>query len=68
MLSIEAAFNKLQAVLLTGAPARVEDMEFRRRILQATANVTFIRAFDALCAEINRIMQSGADISRSTAA
>ena len=65
MLTIEAAFKKLKAALLTGAPAHEEDMKFHRSILQATANVTFVRAFDALYAEIDQIMQAGVDISRS---
>jgi DNA-binding FadR family transcriptional regulator len=65
MLAIEAAFAKLRAALLTGAPAHVEDMEFHRGVLHATANPAFILAFNALAGEIGEIMQAGVDISRS---
>jgi len=65
MLAIDAAFGRLKAALMTGAPAHAEDMDFHRSILQATANVAFARAFNALYAEIDQIMQAGVDISRS---
>ncbi len=40
-------------------------MELHRRIALATANPAFIIAFDALAAEMERVMRAGVDISRS---
>lgn len=65
MFGIEDAFARLKAALLTGAPAHLEDMEFHRQVLQATANAAFLEAFGALETEISEIMQAGVDISRS---
>lgn len=65
MAGIEEALEGLRAVLLSSAPAHEEDMELHRRIVLATANPAFLTAFDALVADINKIMRAGVDISRS---
>lgn len=65
MTGIEAALEGLRAALLSSAPAHDEDMELHRRIVLATANPAFLAAFDALFADIDKIMRAGVDISRS---
>jgi GntR family transcriptional repressor for pyruvate dehydrogenase complex len=65
MAAIEAGLDELRDALLSSAPAHAEDMELHRRIVAATANPAFPLAFEALSAEIDRIMQAGVDISRS---
>ncbi len=40
-------------------------MELHRCIVLATANPAFLSAFDALFADIDKIMRAGVDISRS---
>jgi len=65
MARIEAALHDLRRALLSNAPAHLEDMELHRRIVQATANPAFLAAFDALEADVDRIMRAGVDISRS---
>jgi DNA-binding FadR family transcriptional regulator len=65
MARIEAGLQDLRRALLSNAPAHVEDMELHRRIVQATANPAFLTAFDALEADVDRIMRAGVDISRS---
>ena len=62
---IEEGRELLRDALLSSAPAHAEDMEFHRRIVLASANPAFAIAFDALAAEIERIMRAGVDISRS---
>lgn len=62
---IEAALEDLRAALLSSAPAHVEDMELHRRIVCATANPAFLVAFEALEADVDKIMRAGVDISRS---
>jgi GntR family transcriptional regulator, transcriptional repressor for pyruvate dehydrogenase complex len=62
---IEEAYEKLRAALASGVPAHVEDMDFHRRILLATANAAFVWAFNALSDEISHLMHAGVDISRS---
>lgn len=63
--SIEDGLLKLRAALLSNAPAHVEDMELHRRIVLATANASFLSAFEALQSDVDRIMQAGVGISRS---
>jgi DNA-binding FadR family transcriptional regulator len=65
MAAIEEALERLRAALLSSAPAHDEDMELHRRIVLATANPAFLPAFDALFADVDRIMRAGVDISRS---
>jgi len=65
MTGIEEALEGLRAALLSSAPAHDEDMELHRRIVLATANPAFLAAFDALFADIDKIMRAGVDISRS---
>jgi len=65
MLGMERALENLDAALLTGLPAHIEDMELHRRILLATANAAFLWAFEALSDEIDQIMRAGVDISRT---
>lgn len=62
---IEAALEDLRAALLSSAPAHVEDMELHRQIVRATANPAFLVAFEALEADVDKIMRAGVDISRS---
>lgn len=62
---IEAALEDLRAALLSSAPAHAEDMELHRRIVRATANPAFLVAFEALEADMDKIMRAGVDISRS---
>ncbi len=65
MTLIEAALEDLRAALLSSAPAHAEDMELHRRIVRATANPAFLVAFEALEADVDKIMRAGVDISRS---
>lgn len=65
MARIEDGLLELRVALLSNAPAHVEDMELHRRIVQATANPAFLIAFDALQADVDRIMRAGVGISRS---
>lgn len=65
MIGIEEALGKLRGALLSSAPAHDEDMELHRRIVLATANAAFLTAFDALFADVDRIMRAGVEISRS---
>ena len=65
MTAIENGLESLRGALLSSAPAHAEDMEFHRRIVQATANPAFLSAFDGLAGEMERIMRAGVDISRS---
>jgi GntR family transcriptional regulator, transcriptional repressor for pyruvate dehydrogenase complex len=65
MARIEAGLQDLRRALLSAAPAHEEDMELHRRIVQATANPAFLVAFDALQADVDRVMRAGVDISRS---
>ncbi len=65
MAAIDEALEGLRAALLSDAPAHDEDMELHRRIVAATANPAFAAAFDALVAEVEKVMRAGVDISRS---
>ena len=65
LTAIEDALTKLRDALLSSAPAHAEDMELHRCIVLATANPAFLSAFDALFADIDKIMRAGVDISRS---
>jgi GntR family transcriptional regulator, transcriptional repressor for pyruvate dehydrogenase complex len=65
MASIDEGLAALRAVLLSNAPAHAEDMELHRRIMLATANPSFLTAFEGIAEEIDRIMRAGVDISRS---
>ncbi|MBW6523569.1 FCD domain-containing protein [Sphingomonas sp. RHCKR47] len=65
MAAIDEALEALRAALLSDAPAHDEDMELHRRIVAATANPAFAAAFDALVAEVEKVMRAGVDISRS---
>lgn len=65
LTAIEDALAKLRDALLSSAPAHAEDMELHRCIVLATANPAFLSAFDALFADIDKIMRAGVDISRS---
>jgi DNA-binding FadR family transcriptional regulator len=65
MAEIEEAMAKLRAALLSSAPAHAEDMELHRRIAEATGNPAFLRAFEALWSEVEKVMRAGVDISRS---
>lgn len=65
MAAIDAGLADLRDALLSSAPAHDEDMELHRRIVLATANPAFLIAFEALSADIDRIMRAGVDISRS---
>ena len=40
-------------------------MELHRRIMMATANPSFLIAFEGIAEETDRIMRAGVDISRS---
>lgn len=62
---LEEGLDALRVALLSSAPAHVEDRELHRRIAEASANPSFVAAFDALAPEVDRIMQAGVDISRS---
>ncbi|WP_298814186.1 FCD domain-containing protein [uncultured Sphingomonas sp.] len=65
MAAIDEALEALRTALLSDAPAHDEDMELHRRIVAATANPAFAAAFDALVAEVEKVMRAGVDISRS---
>lgn len=65
MASIEDALARLRQALLSSAPAHLEDMELHRQIVRATANPAFLVAFEALEADVDKIMRAGVDISRS---
>ncbi|WP_269714917.1 FadR/GntR family transcriptional regulator [Caulobacter sp. NIBR2454] len=65
MDQIEAALRRLREALLSSAPAHAEDMALHRQIVMATANPAFLVAFEALEADVDRIMRAGVDISRS---
>lgn len=65
MAGIEAAMADLRTALLSSASAHAEDMELHRRIVLATANPAFLAAFEALEADVDRIMRAGVGISRS---
>ncbi|AOH86609.1 GntR family transcriptional regulator [Sphingomonas panacis] len=65
MAGIDEAMQALRTALLSSAPAHDEDMELHRRIVLATANPAFLVAFEALFADVDRIMRAGVDISRS---
>jgi DNA-binding FadR family transcriptional regulator len=65
MADIEAALSALRTALMSSAPAHAEDMELHRQIVLATANPAFLVAFEALEADVDRIMRAGVDISRS---
>jgi DNA-binding FadR family transcriptional regulator len=65
MTAIDEALAALRKALLSEAPADAEDKELHRQIMLATANPSFVTAFDGLGDEIERIMRAGVDISRS---
>lgn len=65
MAAIDDALVSLRKALLSDAPADAEDKELHRQIMLATANPSFVTAFDGLGDEIERIMRAGVDISRS---
>lgn len=65
MAAIDEALDDLRKALLSSAPAHAEDMELHRRIMLATANQSFLTAFEGLAEEVDRIMRAGVDISRS---
>jgi GntR family transcriptional repressor for pyruvate dehydrogenase complex len=65
MAQIEDGLQQLRTALLSSAPAHDEDMEFHRRVMLATANPAFLVTFEALFADVDRIMRAGVDISRS---
>ena len=65
MAAIETALAALRTALMSSDPAHAEDMALHRQIVLATANPAFLVAFEALQADIDRIMRAGVDISRS---
>ena len=65
MAHVEEGMEMLRAALLSSEPAHAEDMELHRRIAEATGNPAFLIAFDALHADVDKIMRAGVDISRS---
>lgn len=65
MAAIDEALDNLRTALLSSAPAHAEDMELHRRIMLATANQSFLTAFEGLAEEVDSIMRAGVDISRS---
>lgn len=65
---LEAALDALRTALLSSAPAHVEDRELHRAIADATGNLAFQQAFDALWPDVEKVMQAGVDISRSRSA
>ena len=65
MERIEQELGKLREALLSSDPAHVEDMELHRCIADATGNPAFLRAFDALWPDVEKVMRAGVDISRS---
>lgn len=68
MGALEAAMAALRTALLSSAPAHDEDRELHRTIADATGNLAFQQAFDALWPDVEKIMQAGVDISRSRSA
>ncbi len=65
MAELDAAMAALREALLSSAPAHAEDMELHRRIAEATGNPAFLQAFDALWADVEKVMRAGVDISRA---
>ena len=65
MVHVEEGMELLRAALLSSQPAHGEDMELHRRIAESTGNPAFLIAFDALHADVDKIMRAGVDISRS---
>jgi DNA-binding FadR family transcriptional regulator len=65
MARIEVEMALLREALLSSAPAHDEDMELHRCIADATGNPAFLQAFDALWADVEKVMRAGVDISRS---
>lgn len=65
MAHIDDGMELLRHALLSSEPAHDEDMELHRRIAEATGNPAFLIAFDALHADVDKIMRAGVDISRS---
>lgn len=65
MAYVEEGMELLRTALSSSEPAHAEDMELHRRIAQATGNPAFLIAFDALHADVDKIMRAGVDISRS---
>lgn len=65
MVHIEDGLAMLRAKLLSSEPAHAEDMELHRRIAHATGNPAFVQAYNALFADIDKIMRAGVDISRA---
>ncbi len=65
METVEAALTALRTALLSSAPAHDEDRELHRAIADATGNLAFQQAFDALWPDVEKVMQAGVDISRS---
>ena len=62
---MEVELALLRDALLSSAPAHDEDMELHRCIADATGNPAFLQAFDALWADVEKVMRAGVDISRS---
>ncbi|MCI4591774.1 FCD domain-containing protein [Sphingobium sp. BYY-5] len=65
MAHVEEGMEMLRTALLSSEPAHAEDMGLHRRIAEATGNPAFLIAFDALHADVDKIMRAGVDISRS---
>jgi DNA-binding FadR family transcriptional regulator len=65
MAHLDAAMANLRNALLSSAPAHAEDMDLHRCIAEATGNPAFLRAFDALWSDVEKVMRAGVDISRS---
>jgi DNA-binding FadR family transcriptional regulator len=65
LAELEDALEALRSALLSSAPAHAEDMALHRAIADATGNLAFQQAFDALLPDVEKVMQAGVDISRS---
>lgn len=65
MQAIETALNDLRDALLSNRPAHDEDLALHTKIIEATANRSFLAAFEALSPEVDKIMRAGVDISRA---
>lgn len=65
MAHVDEGMDMLRNALLSSEPAHAEDMQLHRRIAEATGNPAFLIAFDALHADVDKIMRAGVDISRS---
>jgi DNA-binding FadR family transcriptional regulator len=65
MMHVQDGMDMLRMALQSSEPAHAEDMELHRRIAEATGNPAFLIAFDALHADVDKIMRAGVDISRS---